>query len=285
MNKEELLSVHEKLHNDRKTDSIKTDYGKCLIIAGSLNYPLSGLIVGKASLTTGCGYITYLLTSFNRDAYLTRAHLSSTFVNCNSDNNSFLIDENFASILKYDAISFGNGIEDSKENLLFLEKLIKEYTKTLIIDATGIKVFRKLNLDNILNHKCKIILTPHLLEADYLFDCDLKKDRDSLLYKNITCDFSKKYDLYLLIKSHNSLIVYQDDYIVNTFDTPSLAKAGSGDFYTGLLLGYLAYQKMSIVDTISFTDNLFHYVAKELEKEKKIGLITIDDIFKKLMNI
>lgn len=283
MNIFKLNNLLFKFLNQDKKDAIKTDYGKALIIASSYDYPFSGLISSKATLLTGVGYLSFLVSDFNRDIYYNKAPIESTFINVKSKDDSYLIDEKFEDILKYKSILFGNGMKVSKRNTLFLEKLIKEYQNNLIIDASGIRMLKDIDQNILKSHICNIIITPHILEFEYLLSLKHDGTRDSIIYLDKAKEYARKYDIHVLLKSHDCLIVNKTKETYSNYSITSLAKAGSGDFLSGLLLGFLAYNELvevSVFDSIEMCDFLFHNSAKFLETKKLKRAITISDLEK-----
>lgn len=283
MNTFKLNNLLFRFLNQDKKDAIKTDYGKALIIASSYDYPFSGLISAKATMLTGVGYLSFLASDFNRDIYYNKAPIEATFINVKSKEDSYLIDEKFENILKYNSILFGNGLKVSKKNTLFLEKLIKEYQNNLIIDASGIRMLKDIDPVILKSHICNIIITPHILEFEYLLSLKHDNNRDSIFFLDKVKDYARNYNIHVLLKSHDSLIVNKTKETYSDYSTSSLAKAGSGDFLAGLLLGFLAYNEkvdVSVFDTIEMSDFLFHNSAKFLETKKLKRTMTIADLEK-----
>ena len=267
--------------NTPKENSIKSDYGKLFIIAGSKNYPFAGLISEQAAYIASPGYISFLTNDFNKSVYYNRCQLTTTFINCEYTNDSYNIEQSLDSILKYDSILFGNGLNDDEANLNTLDKLITCYKGNLIIDATGIYLLKKVSKEILKNHACHIILTPHLKECDDFLNTNIKNQRDAFLYLKEAMLFSKQYNIDLLIKGSSSLIVTPDEYIFNKHSNTSLSKAGTGDFLAGLLAGFLSYSdKMNVgkIKVIDYVDTLLHDTATILEKKKLIRSINVFDI-------
>lgn len=288
MKSEEIRAYLKKLYDDRKKDSIKSDFGRTLLIGGSSSYPGAILIASDFSYLSGNGYTAIAVPESIRVVVQSRANPTLVFENQYGKENSFAITGASQSMDKYDSILFGNGVADNEENLRFLVYLIENYSGKLIIDATGLMLLAK-NPDVLLkkNKASNILLTPHLKEGSALIDYELK-DRNPHLYLNETIIFAKKYQVNLLLKSYESVLVLANGAIFESeYDmTPIFARAGSGDGLAGLLAGYLAYADKIIgyENTVLFADALFHYAGLMTEQEKGLGTTSVMDVYETIKN-
>ena len=274
-----------KLYLNRKVNSIKNDYGKCLIIGGSKKYPGAPIMACLMAELTNCGYsaISVPSTIYNNAVNL---------VSPNTIHEVFSIDDDFYysdDILNYDSILFGNGININKNNHNLLIKIIEKYSNNLIFDGGALELLSK-NNDILLNKKpnLNILLTPHLGEANKLFNINIKS-RNSFDYLDYAIKYAKKYNVNILLKSYNSLYVnYKGDYYKSNYkETPILAKAGSGDSLAGLLCGFLAYgtNYFNYDELIVEVDNLFHNLANLISlKNNYLDIYVIKKEFLNLIN-
>ena len=278
-----------KLYLNRNVNSIKNDYGKCLIIGGSKKYPGAPVMACLMAELTNCGYcaISVPSTIYNNAVNL---------VSPNTIHEVFSIDDDFLcndeiidSILNYDSILFGNGININKNNLNLLIKIIEKYNHNLILDGSALELISH-NNDVLLNKNpnLNILLTPHLGEASKLFNIKINS-RDSFMYLDYAVEYSKKYQVNILLKSYNSLFINNKGnyYKSNYKETPILAKAGSGDALAGLLCGFLAYgiKYFNYDDLIKEVDNLFHSLAYLISLNNNyLDIYVIKNEFLKLIN-
>lgn len=283
MNRDQIKKYLKVLYDDRKKESIKSDFGRTLLIGGSLSYPGAILIASLFSYLSGNGYTALSAPESIRTVIQSRMNPTLVYENIPSEKNSFIVDDNSNSFTKYNSVLFGNGIEDSENNSRFLSYLIENYEGDLIIDATGLMLLAK-NPDILLkkNEKSRILLTPHMKEGSALFGYTLT-DRNPSSYINETLSFVKKYNVNVLLKSYNSILFMPNGSSVesNYPKTPVFARAGSGDGLAGLIAGYLAYADKIIGydETIFFADSLFHYAGVKTEEEIGIGTTSILDVY------
>ena len=279
----------EKLFYNRPKTSIKSDFGKALIIAGSKKYPGAAFIATKLCEFASPGYVALAVPE---TIYIPSVNMISPNsiheIYSNSDDFTFTKEvEN--SINKYDSILFGNGINLSKENKIFLEKLLEFYTGYLVIDGTGLRLISEdTNILNKKNSKVEILLTPHLGEAKDLFKTNVS-GRNLKPYLDLALDCTKKYQVNILLKSYDKALITRKCKIYNSeyLEIPSLAKAGSGDALAGLITGFLAYATKDFIydDVIMASEALFSQAGKLIEEKYYAAGLTLDRLIEALNNI
>lgn len=229
-----LVSKRDKISN-------KGTYGRCAIIGGCLNFSGAPILSEHALsiLRVGAGYSTLCIPDKLYKLYALK-NLENTYVLLNSnDDGNIIFDQNkINSLLKYDAIAIGMGLGVSKEVYKTIEYLLNNYKGRLLIDADGLNSLAKYGVDILKKHQCDVILTPHILEFARLIN---NKNTKDVIYNSLSLvkEFSKKYNVYLVLKSNTSLICKNEDVILNINGNPCLAKGGSGDVLSGIILGLI----------------------------------------------
>ncbi len=160
---------------------------------------------------------------------------------------------------KTNAIAFGMGLGRSNENIQpYFDYILSHANIRCVIDAdacyaSGLKTF--------LEKKEKgVVLTPHPKEFQAILkNCDLGEysieecciNRMELLEK-FCRKFPKKT---VVLKGANTVIAHFDGYkfkmFVNDLGKPCLAKAGSGDVLSGLIVALLAQHRKSLDSAIT----------------------------------
>lgn len=286
-NKLKVITMYKfinQLYWQRDPQSNKSDYGRCLIIAGSKKYPGASFIATKFAELAGPGYVALAVPESIYQAAVTMISPNSIHEDF-SLNDDFIWDNNLTSTLNvYNAILFGNGINASLSNVTFLENLLKYYEGNLVIDGTGLRLVanNKSLLENI-NPRCKVLLTPHLGEAQALLNV-AKKSRNVNDYVEEAKQFADKYGITILLKSYADVLVSPSNKLMSTeyVEIAGLAKAGSGDALAGLITGYLAYalKFFAYDDIISYADDLFHLVGLVAEQKYSAGLLNYNILSK-----
>lgn len=154
------------------------------------------------------------------------------------------------------AIAFGMGLGDriNKYNFDFLGDIPS------VIDAD---MFYFDGLSSMLE-KGNIVLTPHINEfASLLKITKIGDFEKSYIIKNrfkLCMEFSSKYpNIVLLLKGANTLIVYEEKIYINNLGVNNLAKAGSGDVLSGMIVSLLS-QGYSLIES-SISASLAHSLA------------------------
>jgi NAD(P)H-hydrate epimerase len=281
--------VYNQLFVNRDPSSNKSDYGRNLIIGGSRQYPGAPMISASFSSCSGVGYTALAVPDSIYQATISRMPLTCIMELIPNKDECFLVpqnDQEKKNIMKYDSILFGNGVKDDKANYDFLSFLIEKYEGRLLIDATGLRLLSEYGEDVLLKKKPKsfIVLTPHLGEACSLFNMKTKSNK-SQDYLEKTNEFTLKYQVTILLKSSISYLCQSGkNILLASPETPSLAKAGSGDGLAGFLSGVLAYgvKWFNEIELIAFVNDFIHIKAHECEEEQPAGFINILNILKTL---
>ena len=268
----------------RNSLSNKGTYGHVAIIGGSKNYlgaPLISL-TSEMALRMGVGYSTLCIPSSLKEIYClkplecTYKYFIDTDGNINFDKDS--LDE----LLNYDAIALGMGIGISEEIYKIIKYLLENYTHTLIIDADGLNTLAKFGVSVLKTKKCKVILTPHIGEFARL--TNVSKDEILKNELEISEEFAMNFDCILCLKNNTTLITDGYNSYLNINALPSLAKAGSGDFLSGLILG-LANKSEDLLFNVAASNFIFGLLSIEASKEIDENSLLITDLTKYISKV
>lgn len=283
MDNEEFRNYVREFYWNRKDESIKSDFGKSLLIGTSRCYPNALTVAARLSACSGNGYTALSVPEINFPIVFSRISPLMIGENLTWHQDELVLDENLSQASRYDSVLFGNGMAVTKQNFEALEVILKNLRHNLIIDAGGIRMLSKFGSDILLKRSkgTNVLLTPHLGEAKELLFSDIKS-RNPKDYEKDALDYAKKYQVSLLLKSGSSLLVLPDGrtYMSDYLPTPSLARAGSGDALAGYLAGLLAYGE-KIVDfptVVRFGDEMIHRAAKKRQEQISSGLSSAEEL-------
>ena len=256
------------LFKERKDNANKGNFGTCGILGGSINYTGSVKLATLAcsAMRSGVGICRVII-----DEYLTNAItpyiLEETLWPLDNDLDKATMNLNSL------AIGMGWGISD--KNTEMLEYIIKNYKGILIIDADGLNILAK-NLDLLSVTKAQVILTPHPKEFSRIINKDIKEILDDPI--KYTMDFAKKYHVIVLLKGARTIVADGDDYYEVNMAVPGLATAGAGDVLSGILAGFMAYNKYNIKSVAAAA--LLNALAGKIAEDKytDIAMIAHDTI-------
>jgi NAD(P)H-hydrate epimerase len=136
----------------------------------------------------------------------------------------------------FSAVAIGPGMGRGKSTQQFMRNFLSHSRCSLVIDADGLNFLSEnLAVLEFLPHGT--ILTPHLGEFERLVGSwETVEERD---VKQQT--LSDRYGLVVILKGPNSRITIPGKASYrNTTGNPGMAKGGSGDVLTGIVLGFLA---------------------------------------------
>lgn len=256
------------LFKERKDNANKGNFGTCGILGGSINYTGSVKLATLAcsAMRSGVGICRVII-----DEYLTNAItpyiLEETLWPLDND-----LDK---AIRNLDSLAIGMGWGISDKNTKMLKYILKNYKGILIIDADGLNILAK-NLDLLSVTKAQVILTPHPKEFSRIINKDIKEILDDPI--KYTMDFAKKYHVIVLLKGARTIVADGDDYYEVNIAVPGLATAGAGDVLSGILAGFMAYNKYNIKSVAAAA--LLNALAGKIAEDKytDIAMIAHDTI-------
>lgn len=263
----------------RKRNVNKGNFPKVCIMGGSKKYSGSVLLSLNAltALKTGSGYSTLAVPESLFSSYLGLNPECILMFIKDKDGNVVFDEENLKNFLTFDAIAIGMGMGVSNEVYKIIEFLLKNYDKTLIIDADGLNSIAKFGVDILKDKKCKVVLTPHIKEFSRLSGCE--KEVIFLDLVKSAKEFALNYGCIVVLKSASSVITDGDRVILNTTGTNALAKAGSGDTLTGIILGSSCLSN-DLLNNVASANYVFGLSSEIATKEDNEYTVTASDVVK-----
>jgi NAD(P)H-hydrate epimerase len=192
----------------------------------------AALLAGGAALRSGAGLLTVCVPKCGFLPFQTALPEAMVWTD---DNEKFITDfpENVAD---FDAVGVGHGLGQQDESSLALKKLLKNYTKPMVIDADALNIIAR-NPDLLSEIPPHSIITPHKKEFERLFG--VSQNPFERWQKQLK--ISAELNINIVFKGANTCITLPDGRTYfNGTGNPGMATAGSGDVLTGLLTGLLA---------------------------------------------
>jgi NAD(P)H-hydrate epimerase len=224
----------------RRKNDHKGSFGKGLSVCGSYGMPGASVIAAKSALRCGIGILKMACVKENYNISAISVP-EAVLVPCDTKDGKYSL-EQFETLKEHlnssNALLIGCGIGVSKELRELIEKLILESNVPMIIDADGINCLCHC-IDIIKQAKAPIILTPHPAEMSRLCGKSIGEIESSRI--DTAKEFANRYGVYLILKGANTVIATPDgEAFVNLTGNPGMAKAGSGDMLSGIILALLA---------------------------------------------
>ncbi len=238
--KKNLLPYFKK----RMKDTHKGTYGHLFIISGSYGKTGAAVMAGKSALKMGAGLVTIgtpqsCLPMVARPMVeLMTEPLPETAERTIS---SEALEKTIALLKDKDAFLIGPGISTHRSTAEFVLSLLPKIKLPMVIDADALNILA--SKPEILKSLRKpVILTPHPGEFARLLHLPT---RDVLERKlELVPEFSKKYGVYLVLKSYKTLISNPEGKVfINPTGNPGMASAGSGDVLSGMLASMIVQEK------------------------------------------
>lgn len=262
----------------RKSNSHKGDYGKILVIAGSLGMAGAAVFAAKSALRAGAGLVTLACDK----ALVPILQLAEPGAMClpltGSEKEQL---DQIKSRGDWDAVVFGPGIGREKDCSLLVDYLAG-LPIPVIWDADGLFYLKKHFQGSLPSFH---ILTPHLGEAARLLGKNIKDlDQDPV---KIAKEIHGLFGASVVVKGAKSLLYNGESFAFNPRGTPAMAKGGSGDMLSGLLGAFAARlviekdnEKTRDVLPVLQTACYLHGLAGEYAQGEKgeNGVLTLDMI-------
>lgn len=225
----------------RPAVSNKGTFGNALCICGSRNMPGAAKIAAQGAMKSGAGLVTLAFPDAAYNA-IAPSITEQVMLPCKSDSSGTFSAKSANSLLeraeKCTAALIGCGIgvnEDTKE---LVSKTIENIRIPLVIDADALNCIAE-NPEILRKAKAPVIITPHPGEMSRLTGLSISEilanpDRTAI-------DFSKKYSCITVLKLANTTVSDGEDRVyINPNGNSGLAKGGSGDLLSGIIVSLLA---------------------------------------------
>jgi ADP-dependent NAD(P)H-hydrate dehydratase / NAD(P)H-hydrate epimerase len=225
--------------------------GHAALVAGSSGMMGAALLALKAASSSGCGKITAIAPA-NSSNLVHNTIPEALFRNF--ENQSIQLNN-------YQSIGIGPGSGNSPALHAWIKKICL-HGSPAVFDADALNMLATdKTLFMQLPHES--ILTPHLGEWERLFGKSTN-DKNRI---NTSIDFCKSHNINILIKGHYSVFINpKGNIFINGTGNAGMAKAGSGDVLTGILISLLA-QGYSPEST-GIVGMFIHGLAGDFAKEK-----------------
>ncbi len=262
-------NILKKIYKRRDNWSYKGNFGKALIIGGSVNYTGSPIFVALSALR--CGIDVTKLIAPKRAADIAAA-FSPEIISLPIDDDylgpaaAYTIKNN---IDWCNVIEIGNGIEIGKDQTELVNTLLRNVKKKVVIDADAIKVLDK----NLLSSN--MLLTPNSFEFDTLFGSKLSTDLDERV--SLVKTMAKKYDINILLKGHVDIVSDGETVSVNKVNSVYMTKGGTGDVLSGICTGLIG-QGLSLFDAACAAAFINGYTGRSIARVKREALSPLDII-------
>lgn len=218
----------------RQVNGNKGNFGKLLIIAGSVGMSGAAYLCGAVAYRMGAGLVKILTVEENRS--ILQMQLPEAIVRGYTDSTmkEALIEEcNWAT-----AIVMGPGIGQAayvEEMVMNVMRMANENKIPLVLDSDA------LNAISLLPELCQyygnhIIITPHMKEMSRLTSYSIRELKEHAIER--AQSYSEKFQITCILKDAVSVIANElGEVYLTTSGNSALAKGGTGDVLAGIVGG------------------------------------------------
>ena len=274
----QLIETIPKL-KPRAVDAHKGDFGKVLIIAGSMGMSGAAALAGRSALRAGAGLVR-VTTPKSVLPIVASIEPSFTTIPLPEDTSGRISAKAINAILdaigENDAVAFGPGVGVSGALISVLETLLQQDNLRLLVDADGLN-----NLASIKNWpvelKARLILTPHPGEMKRLWS-GLFREPLPAERQEQAAQLAQRTKTTVALKGAGTVVSDGRKVYVNKTGNPGMATAGSGDVLTGVIVALMG-QGLSNFDA-TVLGVYIHGLAGDIAAEKvgQVSLIATDII-------
>ena len=214
----------------------KGDFGRVLIVAGSVGYTGAPVLAANAALRTGAGLIFVGVPEAVYPIVAQKLDEPMVFpLPCDEAGrlDARAIPELERRLAGCDACLVGPGLGRSPAMLDVVAAILNCASCPVILDADGINCLEG-NIHVLGQAKAPVILTPHDGEFRRLGG----EPASELRYESAK-NLAQTWGVTVLLKGHRTLIVGPERVYLNPTGNPGMATGGSGDVLAGILLALL----------------------------------------------
>ena len=224
----------------RAAESHKGDFGRVLIVAGSVGKTGAAHLSALGALRSGAGLVT---VATPRSCLPVLAAMGAEYMTEPLDETpAGTID--YAALdrvldLKADVIAIGPGLGQEPSTAALVQALIERVGVPLVIDADALNAFgeepeRLAGRDGV-----EMIITPHPGEMARLVGTAIEAVQHDRL--QTARDFAARHRLHVVLKGHRTIIAGPEDRaFINFTGNPGMATGGTGDVLTGMIAAWFA---------------------------------------------
>ena len=260
----------------RAADSHKGDFGRVLVIAGSLGRTGAAHLAAIGALRSGAGLVTIAtprscvpIVAAMAPEYMTEALDETASGTVDYSAIDRVLD------IKADVIAVGPGLGQSPGTSAFVQSLLERAGVPLVLDADALNAFvgepeRLMGRDGV-----DVIITPHPGEMARLLDLTIEELQNNRL--TYAREFAVGHKVHVMLKGHRTVIAGPDGRtFVNLTGNAGMATGGTGDLLTGMVAAWFA--QLLDAEAASKLAVYLHGTAGDLAEadEGEVALIATD---------
>jgi NAD(P)H-hydrate epimerase len=224
----------------RASDSHKGDFGRVLVVAGSIGRTGAAHLAAMGALRSGAGLVT---VATPRSCVPVVAAMGPEYMTEGLDETASGTAD-FSAVdrvldLNADVIAVGPGLGTAPGTAAFVHALVERAGVPLVLDADALNAFvdepeRLMGRDGV-----DVIITPHPGEMARLLNTSIEAvQADRVAHARA---FAAAHKVHVVLKGHRTVIASPDGRtFVNLTGNAGMATGGTGDLLTGMVAAWFA---------------------------------------------
>lgn len=224
----------------RTHDSHKGDYGRVLVISGSLGKTGAAHLAASGALRSGAGLVTVATAASCVPivAALGPEYMTLPLAETAAGAIDLSALETVLSI-PADVIALGPGLGTDPATIQFVHGLVERSGIPLVLDADALNAFAEEPERLVGRDGVDVIITPHPGEMARLTGLPVEELQASRI--EVARDFSTSHRVHVILKGHRTVIATPEGRVfVNLTGNPGMATGGTGDVLTGMVAAWFA---------------------------------------------
>ncbi len=226
---------------ERTPDSHKGTYGHAGILAGSAGFTGAAIMAGQACTSAGAGLTTVACPSAQHPVVAAQMKECMTLP-LGRDEHFFTagcVEQALAAMDRWDAVAIGCGIGQHEATIEFVRNIIPNLGKPFVLDADALNCMGR-DAKELLSEVARLgVLTPHPGEMARLLGTDTAWVQSNRVEAATTA--ADNFGSVCVLKGAHTITAEPGGRLYfNLTGNPSLAKGGSGDILTGIIVSLLA---------------------------------------------
>lgn len=272
-----IISIKRRAETARKGD-----FGRIVIVGGSIEYTGAPALTALATLRTGADIAIVIAPSKVANAIrsfspniIVKEYYGEHF---NREGVKLVERE----IDRADVIVIGPGlstIQEALDNVLEVFKMVSDKGKNLVIDADALKAYAK---NPLIVKGSKTIITPHAGEFKIVTGITLPSE-DGRGWRNrvpIVLEEARKLGVTILLKAHYDIISDGVKVKINRTGNPGMTVGGTGDVLAGVAATFLAWTNNTFKSAVAAA--FINGLAGDLVANEKGYHIVATDLLDKI---
>ncbi len=230
----------------RRAETYKGDYGKLLIVGGSVGYTGAPNLCARSAVRSGAGLVYFGVPEAIWSVCAVKNDEAMPLpLPC--DASGKLTADALSPLREYydrcGVLALGPGLGRSEGTAALTAALIRKFPGKIVLDADALWAV-SLVPDILREAKSEIVITPH--EGEFLrLGGSLENGRERGAW-----EFAQRYGCITVLKGHRTVIAHPAGrmYVIEA-GNPGMAKGGSGDVLTGVtaaLLGQMETERAAV---------------------------------------